>query len=82
MDPETQTERQGMTRGEMFGVTAIALNLATLVFGGGAFWQTVQDHERRLASEEAKSDAIIPRIERIDANVELLIKQMDKERAK
>ena len=69
-----------MTRGEMFGVAAIALNLATLVFGGGAFWQTVQDHERRIASEEAKSDALVPRIERIDANVGILIEQAKSDR--
>lgn len=71
-----------MTRGEMFGVAAIALNLATLVFGGGAFWQTVQDHERRIATEEAKSDAMVPRLERIDANVELLIEQAREQRQK
>lgn len=73
-------EAKNMTRGEMFGVAAIALNLATLVFGGGAFWQTVQDHERRIAAEEAKSDALVPRIERIDANVGILIEQAKADR--
>ena len=71
-----------MTRGEWFGVAAIALNLATLVFGGGAFYQTVQDHARRLAAEEAKSDALIPRIERIDANVAILAEQAREQRMK
>lgn len=31
-------EVKTMSQGEMFGVAAIALNLARLVFGGGAFW--------------------------------------------
>ena len=75
-------EGNQMTRGEMFGVAAIALNLATLIFGGGAFYQTVQEHERRIATEEAKSDAMVPRLERIDANVELLIEQAREQRQK
>lgn len=69
-----------MNRAEWIAVLAIGLNVITLVFGGGAFWQTVQDHERRILVQEGKSDAITPRIERIDANVELLIEQMREQR--
>ena len=71
-----------MTRAEWIAAIAILLNLATLVFGGGAFWQTVQDHERRISAEEAKSDALIPRIERIDANVAVLAEQAKEQRMK
>lgn len=69
-----------MNRAEWIGAAAILLNLATLIFGGGAFWQTVQDHERRIMSEERKSDEIIPRLERIDANVLLLAEQAREQR--
>lgn len=76
-----------MTRGEMFGVAAIALNVSTLIFGGGAFWQTVQDHEKRLVAVEAaeKSRAaemtqILIRLERIDSNTIALKERMDEGR--
>lgn len=75
-------ERASMTRAEWIAACAIILNVLTLVFGGGAFWQTVQDHERRLVAQEARSDTLAPRIERIDANVELLIEQMREQRQK
>lgn len=75
-----------MTRGEMFGVAAIALNLATLIFGGGAFYQTVQDHERRLVAAEAvdrsrevQMTQILIRLERIDSNTVALKERMDKD---
>lgn len=79
-------ESTRMTRGEMFGVAAIALNLATLIFGGGAFYQTVQDHERRLVAAEAvdrsrevQMTQILIRLERIDSNTIALKERMDKE---
>lgn len=75
-------ERERMTRAEWIAAGAILLNLATLIFGGGAFWQTVQDHERRIMAEERKSDDIIPRLERIDANVSLLAEQAREQRMK
>ena len=73
-------ERDPMNRAEWIAAVAIGLNVITLVFGGGAFWQTVQDHERRILIQESKSDTIAPRIERIDANVALLIDQMREQR--
>lgn len=79
-------ESTRMTRGEMFGVAAIALNLATLTFGGGAFYQTVQDHEKRIVAVEAADKArsaemtqILVRLERIDSNTIALKERMDKE---
>ncbi len=73
-------ERDPMNRAEWIAAVAIGLNVITLVFGGGALWQTVQDHERRILVQESKSDTIVPRIERIDANVALLIDQMREQR--
>jgi len=78
MPPEL--ERKSMVRAEWIAAIAISLNLLTLVFGGGAFWQTVQDHERRIVAEEKKSEALIPRIERIDANVQILAEQAREQR--
>lgn len=81
-----KTEGSTMTRGEQFGVAAIALNLATLIFGGGAFYQTVQDHDRRIVAveaadkaREAQSTQILIRLERIDSNTIALKERLDKD---
>lgn len=71
-----------MTRAEWIAASAILLNLATLIFGGGAFYQTVQDHEGRLGKVEERTDALIPRVERIDTNVGLLLEQAREQRMK
>lgn len=79
------SERDNMTRAEWIAAGAILLNLATLVFGGGAFWQTVQDHERRVVAlesidrdREVMVTQILVRLERIDSNTIALKERMDK----
>lgn len=85
-DTPNTKERHTMTRGEQFGVAAIALNLATLIFGGGAFYQTVQDHDRRIVAVEVaegkrseQMTQILIRLERIDSNTISLKDRMDKD---
>ena len=75
-----------MNRAEWIAAGAVLLNVATLLFGGGAFWQSVQDHERRLIAIEATDRAreaqmtqILVRLERIDSNTIALKERMDKE---
>lgn len=76
-----------MTRAEWIAVAAVVLNISTLVFAGGAFWQTQQDHDRRIVAMEAALQArtqemtqILVRLERIDSNTMALKERMDKER--
>ena len=68
-----------VTRAEWIAIGSMAISLATMVFGGGALWSNVQEHERRIDNLEASRMVLISRIEtinakveRIDANVEFL----------
>lgn len=69
-----------VTRAEWISFGALALNIATLVFGLGVIWADVQDHERRIVAQEAKIDALIPKVERIDANVTFLAERAREDR--
>lgn len=69
-----------VTRAEWISFGAFALNVATLIFGLGVVWADVQDHERRIASQESKVDALIPKVERIDANVAFLAERAREDR--
>jgi hypothetical protein len=71
---------QHMTRAEWVSFAALALNIATLVFGLGVVWANVQDHERRLGAQEQKLDVLIPKVERIDANVTFLAERAREDR--
>ena len=72
------------TRAEWVSFGALALNIATLIFGLGVIWADVQDHERRLGLQENKIDMLVPKVERIDANVAFLAERAreDRERSK
>lgn len=59
---------------------ALALNIATLIFGLGVIWADVQDHERRISTQEVKLDVLIPKVERIDANVAFLAERAREDR--
>lgn len=79
-------EGRTMNRAEWIAAAAILLNLATLIFGGGAFYQTVQDHDRRIVAMEAaeisrtaEMTQILVRLERIDSNTIALKERMDKD---
>lgn len=65
-------DRKAMTRAEWIAAGALVLNIATLAFGVGVVWGDVRDHERRISAQESKMDTLIPRVERIDANVAFL----------
>lgn len=69
-----------VTRAEWISFGALALNVATLIFGLGVIWSDVQDHERRLEKQESKLDELIPKVERIDANVAFLAERAREDR--
>lgn len=69
-----------VTRAEWVSFGALALNIATLIFGLGVVWANVQDHERRLEMQERKMDLLIPKVERIDANVTFLAERAREDR--
>ena len=69
-----------VSRAEAIAAGAFFLNIMTLVFGGGVLWGDVQENTRRIAEQEKKVDAIIPKIERIDANVAMLAERAREDR--
>lgn len=73
-------ERQAMTRAEWIAAGAFSLNVLTLAFVAGVLWQTVDDHTRRIELQESKLDVLVPKVERIDANVAFLAEQARDER--
>lgn len=76
----TVSTMTNVTRAEWISFGALALNVATLIFGLGVIWSDVQDHERRLEKQEGKLDELIPKVERIDANVSFLAERAREER--
>lgn len=80
----TVSTMNNVTRAEWISFGALALNVATLIFGLGVIWADVQDHERRIDRQETKLDELIPKVERIDANVTFLAERAreDRERRK
>ena len=79
MEHESEV-REAVTRAEWVSFGALALNIATLVFGLGVVWANVQDHERRIHTQEQKVDILVPKVERIDANVSFLAERAREDR--
>jgi len=71
-----------VTRGEWIAAGALLLNVLTIAFVAGQVMQEQSDHERRIAALEGISRELVPRVERIDANVEFLAEQAREERMK
>ncbi len=73
-------------RAEWVAAAALIINILSIVFGGGALWQSHQDHDRRIVAIEAAERAratemtqILVRLERIDSNTIALKERMDKD---
>lgn len=69
-----------VTRAEWIAIGAFLLNVATLVFGLGVMWADIQDHERRISQQERKMEELVPKVERIDANVTFLAERAREDR--
>lgn len=60
------------SRADWIATAALVITLAGWAFNVGVVVQTQQDHDRRIADLEATDKDLVPRVERIDANVEFL----------
>ena len=69
-----------VTRAEWIAAVALLLNVMTIAFVAGQVIQTQNDHGRRLEQLEATDRDLVPRVERIDANVQFLAEQARDER--
>lgn len=77
---EAPTPRSLMTKLEWGVVFSVLASAGSIVFSAGVVWGDLRDHERRLEIQEVKMDGIIPKVERIDANVSFLAQQARDER--
>lgn len=69
-----------VTRAEWVSFGALALNIATLIFGLGVVWANVQDHERRIGMVETDNRALVEKVARIDENVSFLAERAREDR--
>lgn len=69
-----------MTRGEWIAIAAFLSSILGWGINIGVVYASVQDHERRLEAQESKMDVLVPRVERIDANVSFLAERAREER--
>jgi len=80
--PATRERAQlAVTRSEWISTGALLVSLASIIWTGGVIYGQVQEHDRRIVLVEAKMDAIVPRLERIDANVAILAQRAQEDRA-
>jgi hypothetical protein len=78
-DPQPTTET-AVTRSEWIAGAAFLLSAASMIWTGGVIYGQVQEHDRRIVAVESKLDSIVPRIERIDANVTILAERAAEDR--
>jgi hypothetical protein len=78
-DPQPTPEK-AVTRSEWIAGAAFVLSAASMVWTGGVIFGQVQEHDRRIVAVENKLDSIVPRIERIDANVTILAERAAEDR--
>lgn len=71
---------QKVTRAEWIAAIALLLNVMTIAFVAGQVMQTQNDQGRRIESLEDTDRDLIPRVERIDANVEFLTEMAREQR--
>ena len=68
------------TRAEWIAIASLVLTLAALLFNFGVVYQQVRDHETRLVKQERITDDLIPKVVRIDTNVQFLAEQAREQR--
>lgn len=69
-----------VTRAEWIAAIALLLNVMTIAFVAGQVMQTQNDQSRRIDQLEETDRSLIPRVERIDANVQFLAEQAREQR--
>jgi len=78
-DPQPSPET-AVTRSEWISGAAFLLSASSMIWTGGVIYGQVQEHDRRIVAVESKLDSIVPRIERIDANVTILAERAAEDR--
>lgn len=71
-----------ITRAEWIAIAALVISILGGAFTLGVVYGEVQNHTRRLDVVEASNDALVAKVERIDANVTFLAELAREERAR
>jgi len=69
-----------VTRAEWISIAAFGVSILGGAFSLGIVYADVQDHDRRLGAVELSNDALVAKVERIDANVQFLTELAREER--
>ena len=77
---DRQENPTAVSRGEWIAIAAFLISILGWGINIGVVYATVQDHERRLQAQEQKLDVLVPRVERIDANVAFLAERAREDR--
>ena len=73
-------QEQALTRAEWIAAAALIVSCGTGLYTAGIEVQRLNDHDRRLAAVEASETISTVKIERIDANVSLLVEEAKERR--
>jgi uncharacterized membrane protein YoaK (UPF0700 family) len=79
MDTEQEVVAK-VSRAEWIAIAALSVTIVAQIFNMGVVYGQVQDHEREIAALKTVTDTLVPRVERIDANVEFLTSLAKEER--
>jgi len=79
-DDQQPIVETAVTRSEWIAGAAFVLSAGSVIWTGGVIFGQVQEHDRRIVAVESKLDSIVPRIERIDANVTILAERAAEDR--
>lgn len=80
MTEDLTEERTHVNRAEWIAIGALAVSICGGVFSLGVVYADVQDQGRRLSDVERSNDALVSKVERIDANVQFLTELAREER--
>ncbi len=79
-DDAQERQEQALTRAEWIAAGALFISAATGLFEVGVNYQRLNEYDRRLTAVEASATASSTKIERIDANVSLLVEEAKERR--
>lgn len=79
-EAQLSDNRDNLKRAEWGVVLSLIVSGVNLAWTAGVVWQSVQDHDRRIAAIEVRTEAMAQRIERIDANVQFLAERAKEDR--
>ena len=79
-DDAQERQEKALTRAEWIAATALIISCGTGLYTAGIEVQRLNDQDRRLTAVEAVATTSATKLERIDANVSLLVEEAKERR--